>query len=108
MATIEVETYNLDNPDRPTIAHDPNAVLDYSEDWTAWLAAAGADTIQSATMILETTLASGPVAVAWDANTVTGWVTGGTPGKTHRVTFRITTVGGRTDDRSVFLKVKER
>lgn len=108
MATIEVETYNLDNPDRPTISHDVNADLDYSEDWTQWLLQAGGDSIQSAIMILEAPLLPGAQPVAWDANTVTGWVTGGTVNKTLRVTFRITTVAGRVDDRSVFLRCKER
>lgn len=41
-------------------------------------------------------------------NTVVAWISGGTAGTTYRVTCRIVTAGGRTDDRSIFIKVKER
>ena len=41
--------YDLTIPTKPTAQKDPNAVLDYSVDWTAWLLDV-ADTIASATV----------------------------------------------------------
>ena len=115
MAITKVETYDTSIEGRPTILHDPNAILDYSEDWAAWLAASADDTIVSHEIILPdvtaewpTPLAMGPNGSGNDDTTVTAWITGGTSGKTMPVTFRITTAAGRTDDRSIFLRVKPR
>ena len=102
MSTV-IETYT-GGPAKPTILKDPNAVLDYSFDWTAYLAAIS-DTIESVEFVLD----DGLVQVDFSHTTTMAvvWVSGGVPG-TLRVTCRITTVGGRVDDRSVFLKIVER
>jgi hypothetical protein len=95
---------------KPTITKDPNAVLDYSIDWTDWLlAAAPDDTIQIHQVILQadTDLVVEQSAVVGGTR-VTFWLSGGTAGTTERVVCRITTVDGRVDDRSVWLKIKER
>lgn len=101
------ETYVM-TAGKPTINKDPEAVLDYSFDWGPWLEAVD-DTIQSVLFILDPTLTK--VSEAHDATTATVWLSGGAPptgGGTLKVTCRITTTGGRTDDRSIFLKIIER
>lgn len=94
---------------KPTIVKDPNAVLDYTIDWTEWLEP------------LDDTIASVAVAVAGgitldhttnNATSVTIWISGGTVGERGSARVRITTVGTgaqpRTDDRTVYFKIKER
>jgi hypothetical protein len=39
---------------------------------------------------------------------VTAWISGGENGKTYRVSCKITTTEGRIDERSIFIKVKDR
>jgi len=82
---------------------DPDAVLDYERDWTSWL---NGDTIASSQFIV-------PDGITVDSNTNTDthtivWLSGGTVGTKYRVTNRITTVGGRTDDRSFLINIKEK
>lgn len=103
---MTTETYDLTDPTRPTIVKDPQAVLDYSWDWSAWLAGIG-DTYASHTIFQET---GGPTTVgsAQTAGIISAFISGGVPDAKHRVTCRIVTVGGRTDDRSIFLKIKDR
>lgn len=90
----------------PTIIKDPDAVLDYTLDWAAWLTDI-ADTIASHTV----TATSG---ITCDSSTVSGnkvimWLSGGTvEGTTYQVTCQIVTTGGRTDERSISVKIQER
>lgn len=108
MATIEIETYNLDNPDRPTIPHDvPFGLLKYSEDWGPWCTREGV-TIVDAVCVPETPLALGPSGTQFDANTVTAWIQGGTIGKTLRADFNVTFSDGQKDSRSIFLQCRNR
>jgi hypothetical protein len=82
---------------------DPNAVLDYYVDWTRWL---NGDTIATSVW----TVTAG-LTVANDTHTTTAatvWLSGGTVGETYKVTNRITTTGGRTEDRSFDVKIAER
>jgi len=85
------------------IAKDPDAILDYGFIWDQWL---GADTIVSSSMIVEPGLV-----LDSDSNTTTtttAWLSGGTAGEIYSVTNRITTAAGRTDDRTIKIKVIER
>lgn len=84
---------------------DPNAVLDYTVDWTAYLAPI-VDTIATATWIVPATLTK--VSDTHSSTTATAFISGGTAGTTETVTCRITTAGGRTDDRSITLNIVER
>lgn len=89
----------------PTILKDPNAVLDYIIDWTTWLDDVP-DTISSASVVT-------PVGITCNSSSISGkmvimWISGGTAGVTYQVACRIVTVGGRTDDRSIYLKIVER
>lgn len=82
----------------PWIAKDPDSILDYTIDWSAWLADSGADTIASSTWVVAAGLTNNNATRT--STTATVWLSGGTAGTTYRVTNRITTAGGRTADRS--------
>ena len=58
-----------------------------------------------------TATAAGGVTVNSSAvvgKTVVVWVSGGVVGTKGSVVVRVTTAGGRTDDRTIFFKIKER
>lgn len=85
--------------------HDPDAELDYVEDWSAWLETG--DTIDSSSVVV----VEGDVVVEAQTNddtSITAWISGGTVGTDAYVTFRAVTAGGRTDDRTIKLQVRER
>lgn len=83
---------------------DPEDVLDYTFDFTAWLAKVS-DSISSYTITEEAgiTLDSH----SNDANTVTVWLSGGTAGESYEVECKIVTVGGRTAERTMMIPVEE-
>lgn len=82
---------------------DPNAVLDYQWDWSAWLP--DDDAIASATVTAEAGLT---VNSSSSVNaTVTAWLSGGTAGSDYNVTCRIVTADGRTDDRTIKIIVQD-
>ena len=89
--------------EQPSFIKDPQAVLDYRWDWSAWL---GADTIATATITV-------PTGITKDSQTntttaVTAWLSGGTVRTSYAVTCRIVTAAGRTDERSITIVVAER
>jgi hypothetical protein len=90
----------------PQIDKDPDAALDYGWDWSSWLAAIS-DTI--ATYDVTT---NAP-ALAIDSTSIVGGVvtavlSGGLVGTTPSVTCEITTAGGRTDQRTIRLRIRQR
>jgi hypothetical protein len=85
---------------------DPNAALDYSFDWSDWLATG--EQIATSNWINPDSLT-----ITTSANTTTTtvvWVSGGTAGKTYRLTNRIVTNNNptRTEDRTLTIEVQER
>ena len=84
---------------------DPDAVLDYTLDWTKWLDEVG-DTIETSTWIVPAGLTK--VTETNTAKLATVWLSGGTVGENYTVTNRITTAAGRADDRSITIRVRER
>jgi hypothetical protein len=88
-----------------TFKKDPNAVLDYTFDWAPYLTPIG-DTIASVTWVLSTGLTK--VSQSNTSTSATAFVSGGVAGEKATLTCRIVTTGGRTDDRSVTLKIEER
>lgn len=82
---------------------DPNAILDYTVDWSDWL---DTDTIATSTWVLPSELTN--VSDAKTGTTSTVFLSGGTLGKTHQVVNRITTVLGRTDDRTIKIRIVEK
>jgi len=83
--------------------HDPQAQLDYTINWADWL---GSDTISTSTWTVESGLTEGTKTST--STTATIWLSGGTAGQTYSVTNRIVTAGGRTDERTITLKVRNR
>ena len=82
---------------------DPDAILDYAFNWALWL---GTDVISTSTWILDTGLTK-----VSDTNTstlATVWISGGTADATYNITNRITTAGGRTEDRSFSIRCQQR
>jgi len=88
----------------PVIDKDPDAVLEYTLDWTDWLADVS-DTITSASVTVN------GVTKASDSNTtvkVTAWISGGTVGQMPSATYLIVTAGGRTDERTIYFNIRQR
>lgn len=87
---------------------DPNSVLPFTCDWSAWLANED-DTAASATWIVPAgiTQETSP-APTLDGGKATVWLSGGTLGEEYLVTCRLTTTGGRVDDRTIQIKVRAR
>ena len=88
-----------------TKTKDPNSVLDYVLDWgTFWLEAG--DTISASTWTV-------PAGITKDSDlntntTTTIWVSGGTAGEDYNLLNRVVTAGGRTVDRTLRIRVRER
>ncbi|USC17024.1 hypothetical protein [Rhodococcus sp. 11-3] len=87
-----------------TFTKDPEAVLDYHFDWSAWLS--DGETISSSTF--EST-----AGITIDSNTTTAtvatvWLSGGIRGRLYEITNHIVTNQGREDDRSITIRVKDR
>jgi hypothetical protein len=83
---------------------DPSAVLDFAFDWTGWLAAG--ETITDHTITADT-------GITVDSSTesdgkVTVWLSGGTAGINYKVACLITTTAGRTDERTLWIRVVDR
>lgn len=100
------DEFTADSKGRYFIDKDKDATLDYSFDWTTWLDGV-ADTISTASVTgvgvtVNTTAVVG--------KKVTAWVTGGTVGETATLTCEIRTANTpqRIDQRTVYLKIKER
>lgn len=83
---------------------DPDAVLDFVFDFSAWLGPS--ETITSQTVTADTGVTVG--AVTQSAGVVTVWLSGGVLGSTVRVTCHIVTDQGREDDRSFRVNVVDR
>jgi hypothetical protein len=82
---------------------DKDAVLDYKVDWATWLQAS--ETISTSTFTV-------PAGITKDSQsntttTATVWLSGGTVGQEYAVINRITTNQGRTDDRTITIRVQE-
>ena len=91
---------------------DPSAVLDYVFDWTEWLATGETIAVDSETgeKLITITADTG---ITVDSSTeddgkVTVWLSGGTAGINYKVACLITTTAGRTDERTIWIKVVER
>jgi hypothetical protein len=82
--------------------HDPDARLDYRFDWSAWLA-------EQEIIDTHQVIVSGDATVqsSADGTSVTVWVEDAEP-RSVRLTCRVSTSHGRTDDRTIRLLVKDR
>lgn len=88
---------------------DPDAVLDYTFDWTDWLE--DGDTIATFNVALDAPPDSVLVVNSDDiltgATGVVAWLSGGTLGQLYPVRCRITTLHDRTDDRTMLVPVRQ-
>lgn len=89
----------------PLFQKDPDAVLDFKQDWSEWLAATG-DTIVTSTWIVPTGITKANESATATAATV--WLSGGTAGQSYAVVNRIVTAQSRTDDRTLQIFVLNR
>lgn len=83
---------------------DSDAVLDWKFDWSLWLATSE---------IITASVMSATTGITIDSNSFTNtvatvWLSGGTPGIPYTVANRITTNQGRTDERSITIRVANR
>lgn len=99
------DTFDLSNPDRPTIVKDPDAALDYAWDWSTWLTAY-TDTISTFTITADSPLVVGTTSET--SGVVTAFISGGTAESVVAAKCRIVTAGGRTDERSIYFYVRQR
>ena len=83
---------------------DPDAVLDFAFDWSSWLAES--ETINTYTVTVESGLTKDSDSQA--NGKVTVWLSGGTAGNWYSVACRIVTSAGRTDERTMRIRVEER
>lgn len=94
-------------PTLQTFTHDPDAKLDYSIDWTKWLATG--DAVQTSSWTVSPTgpsLTGNSVDAGGKITTI--WFDGGEVGKRYVLTNSIVTTNGREDDRSITVKIANR
>jgi hypothetical protein len=84
--------------------HDPDAVLDYTIDWSQWLG--DGETIAASTWDVPAGLTEVDESETTTATSVR--VSGGTAGTMYSVTNHIVTSTGQEDDRTIRLNVSER
>lgn len=82
---------------------DPDAVLDYQVNWFRWLVEGDFITAVSFDPDSGITVEDS----SYTDTTTTVWLSGGTVGVTYKVVCHITTAGGREDDRTLQIAVKE-
>lgn len=82
---------------------DPQATLDYSFNWAAWLTI---DTIAAVTWTVPSGITQ--TAAINTTTTATIWLSGGTVGTRYTVVCRITTAAGRIDERSLIVSVQQK
>ena len=95
-------SYFLDCNNIPSIEKVSTSRLDYSFDFTEWLAAVD-DTIISYVLTAET-----GVTIDTDmliGGIITAFISGGTVGRSYLITCEITTADGRIDSRSIKIMV---
>jgi hypothetical protein len=84
---------------------DPDAILDYGFDWTLWL---DGDTIATSSWILDAGISIQQGTATYNNTKTSVYISGGVKDGNYKVTNRITTASGRTDDRSFTLRVRQR
>lgn len=88
----------------PSFVKDPQAVLDFNWDWSAWL---GEDEEISTSTVTPDPGLSVTQTSAKDG-IVTAWLSGGAQGTDYTVACAITTSAGRADTRRLTISVRQR
>ena len=81
---------------------DPDAVIDYIADWTKWL---NGDNIATSVWLIENATEASS---ANTTKTATVFIQAAKAGKVATMRNRITTTGGRTEDRTMRAEVREK
>jgi hypothetical protein len=101
--------WDMKNPERPIADKDPNAVFDYPLDFTAFLTSFGdiPDTYASHDIIIN---AGGIVegTSTQSGGVIYQFISGGFAGETCSFTCRLVTTGGRTEDKTYYLRIREK
>jgi len=84
-----------------TFKKDPNSVIDYTLDWAAWL---DTDTISSSSWTGDGVTISSS---SDTSTTATAFVSGGTVNTQATATCQVVTAGGRTDERSIAIQIRD-
>lgn len=93
----------LDSP--ITFIKDPHAKLDYSVDWTQWLAP-DTDSLSSVTWSVPAGISL--VAQSNTSKVATVWLASGTAGQSYDIINHIQTVSGRIDERTFTIVVRNK
>ena len=88
-----------------SMVKDPDALLDYKFNWGDWLIDGDTIADHEVSVVGATKVSS---TIDAGATSVTVWLSGGMAGSVVPVTCRITTVGGRIDDRTMEIHVMQR
>ena len=89
-----------------TFLKNEDAVLDWKFDWVNWLDVGETINTHLVTVTSGITMASSSIT---DNNTsITLWLSGGNLGITYQVDCEITTTAGRTDKRSILMRITDR
>lgn len=89
---------------------DPDAILDYAVSWASWLAEVS-DTLATSAWLVITAATIPPLLIDSDVSNTTiatVWLSGGKSGTKYALRNRVTTANGRTDDRTIYVKVKDK
>jgi hypothetical protein len=89
----------------PHKQQDKDAFLDYSLDWSDWLAQANGDTISTSVWASDAALTLNSESVSGAFTTV--WVQGGLPNKWYAITNTVETTQGRRDQRTIRLFITD-
>jgi hypothetical protein len=97
--------WDVTNPKKPKGIKDPDAVLDYPISFADWLADISDTYLSHAVavtggLVLDSSIQSSGI--------ITPTLSAGTVGETATFTITITTVSGRIDERTFYLKIQER
>lgn len=89
---------------------DPQAIIDYSIDWSDWLAAGDSlmtgSPADGSQWIVPSDLTNEQDSNDSDSTTI--WLSGGINGQNYTVTNRVTSTAGRMEDRSIQIMVRNR
>ena len=86
---------------------DPDATLDYTFDWGPWLAG---DIIEGSVWTAQSGITKVPASesISSDQTTTTVYISGGADGQNYTLSNTVTTQGGRSDERTIVIKVRNR
>ncbi len=87
---------------------DPDAELDFTFDWSRWLAANETITAFVVNTTPGITVAPNGKATSQIDGTIRVWLGGGTAGQRYSIACRVTTSGGRVDERTIRVTVVDR